>query len=180
MKTCKKCNIEQDLDNFYTHKNMKDGHLNECKACFNSRVKPNSPEYMKSYYNKNKNKWKDCWWRNREKNLERSRKWKKENKDKVNELNRKRRELKIVSDYKFSIEEGESIKLIFQNKCFRCGSTKRLCLDHHYPLSKGYQLQKYNCVLLCSSCNSQKKDKLPEEFYTLDELISIALIWSNF
>ena len=32
-KKCFKCNIEKSLDDFYIHKQMKDGHLNKCIQC---------------------------------------------------------------------------------------------------------------------------------------------------
>ena len=33
MKTCFKCHKEKELDEFYAHPRMKDGHLNKCKEC---------------------------------------------------------------------------------------------------------------------------------------------------
>lgn len=42
--------------------------------------------------------------------------------------------------------------------------------DHHYPLSRGHGLMPDNAVLLCGSCNSFKKDKLPVDFYSSIEL----------
>jgi len=33
MKKCFKCNIEKEIDEFYLHPHMKDGHLNKCKDC---------------------------------------------------------------------------------------------------------------------------------------------------
>lgn len=33
MKVCFKCGIEKEIDSFYTHKQMKDGHLNKCIDC---------------------------------------------------------------------------------------------------------------------------------------------------
>ena len=33
MKKCFVCNIDKELDDFYAHPKMKDGHLNKCKDC---------------------------------------------------------------------------------------------------------------------------------------------------
>jgi hypothetical protein len=37
-KTCKKCGRTQDISEFYTHKQMADGHLNYCKGCVKDRI----------------------------------------------------------------------------------------------------------------------------------------------
>ena len=64
----------------------------------------------------------------------------------------------------------------FKNKCFNCGSTDRLELDHHIPLSKGGKLIEGNVVILCKSCNSGKRDLLPEDFYTEEQLQQLSTL----
>lgn len=38
MKSCRSCGLELELDCFYKHQKMLDGHLNICKECVKSRV----------------------------------------------------------------------------------------------------------------------------------------------
>lgn len=38
MKTCIKCHKNKSMSQFYLHKSMSDGHLNECKDCVKARV----------------------------------------------------------------------------------------------------------------------------------------------
>jgi len=39
MKKCFKCGLEKLLTEYYTHKQMKDGHLNKCKVCTKNDTK---------------------------------------------------------------------------------------------------------------------------------------------
>jgi len=61
-----------------------------------------------------------------------------------------------------------------QTECAKCGKNGDLTIDHHVPLSRGGRLCVDNVVLLCQSCNSKKHGKLPEEFYTTNELSLIS------
>ena len=47
-KVCTLCHEKKTLDHFGKHKQMKDGHLNQCKVC--------RKEYTKAYQTKNKEK----------------------------------------------------------------------------------------------------------------------------
>lgn len=55
MKACRDCNRVLPLDEFYVHVQMKDGHLNKCKACVKARVRKHSamnPEQRREYERK--------------------------------------------------------------------------------------------------------------------------------
>lgn len=82
----------------------------------------------------------------------------------------KRNDRNRIKDLDFTKEDRKIIFKKFDNKCFNCGSKKKLTIDHHYPLEKGYGLKNsdgsYNAVLLCSKCNMKKSNKMPENFYT--------------
>lgn len=86
----------------------------------------------------------------------------------------KRNDRNRVKDIDFTKEDRKIIFDIFENKCFNCSSKKKLTIDHHYPLEKGYGLKNpdgsYNAVLLCSKCNMKKSNKMPDKFYSAEQL----------
>lgn len=86
----------------------------------------------------------------------------------------KRSDRNRIIDLNFTSEDRTIIFEKFQNRCFNCGSKKKLTLDHHYPLEKGHGLKNsdgsYNAVLLCGKCNRKKSNKNPENFYTAEQL----------
>lgn len=50
MKVCKRCNIEKELDSFYTDKTSKDGKWHTCKHCSRSSIKNRAEElYLEGY-----------------------------------------------------------------------------------------------------------------------------------
>ena len=60
-KVCKDCHIEKEFDEFPRHKQMKDGHLNQCRECKNKYLKKYSQDNKeklnqkaKTYYEENK------------------------------------------------------------------------------------------------------------------------------
>lgn len=61
----------------------------------------------------------------------------------------------------------------FGRKCFRCGdllpTPNAMALDHTMPLAYLWPLSE-NATCLCPTCNSQKHDLFPFEFYNPDEL----------
>ena len=104
-------------------------------------------------------------------------KWQKDNPDKRNRYRIKYNEKKKKLDSIINNEAFVDLKDRFNNKCFKCGNTKDLSFDHHYPLSFGYGLSDVNAVLLCRSCNSSKGNRPPEIFYTKRELNKLKRIY---
>lgn len=49
MKTCIICKELKSLDKFYTHKQMKDGHINKCKECSKSQSIKRQTELRKDF-----------------------------------------------------------------------------------------------------------------------------------
>lgn len=86
----------------------------------------------------------------------------------------KRSDKNRIVDLEFSPDDRKYIFELFQNTCFNCGSKKNLTIDHHLPLEKGFGLKSedgnFNAVLLCSHCNRQKSNKMPNKFYSKEKL----------
>ena len=62
-----------------------------------------------------------------------------------------------------------------KEELFICGATEDLTIDHHYPLSKGFKLTRDNAVLLCRSCNSAKRDILPDIWHSLWNFLDLVV-----
>ncbi|HEC64294.1 MAG TPA: hypothetical protein ENI23_03270 [bacterium] len=103
-------------------------------------------------------------------------KWRKENPEKVREYSRRRRAQKVAVEENYSEADENYTRQLFQNCCYNCGSTEKLCIDHSNPLSKGFALTRKNAVLLCWECNGSKHDKMPAEFYSPAKLKKLEKI----
>jgi 5-methylcytosine-specific restriction endonuclease McrA len=85
---------------------------------------------------------------------------------------RRRAKKRGVKEF-FTAEQRQKVMLQFGYSCFSCGYKESPCLDHHLPLSAGHPLEFGNAVILCRSCNAKKRNKLPSEFYTPEQLIRL-------
>lgn len=200
MKTCNKCNQTKELNEFNKHSKMPDGYLNQCKQCvkkrkaeYYQREKDKINAKCRDYYKGNKDtlneKMREYYRENKEQIIEQHREYTKRNRDKIaeyqreyrathddlthNERWRKRRAKKKMVQEEYTSDDRDYTIALFNNQCANCGSTDRLCIDHHKPLYKGYALSRSNAVLLCNSCNCSKNTKMPEDFYTPDKLTFI-------
>jgi hypothetical protein len=125
-------------------------------------------EYNRVYYRNN-----------RDHILESVAAWVKNNPEKARAIQIRRKERQMELDSVITAEHIAVLHDVFGNRCFRCKAEKDICLDHHKPLSKGNGLSLLNAVLLCRSCNSSKHDKMPEEFYSDEDLVAINDIFKK-
>jgi 5-methylcytosine-specific restriction endonuclease McrA len=85
----------------------------------------------------------------------------------------RRRDRKQNLKENFTKDDIQYIRELFHYRCAICSSVKSLCLDHWYPLSRGYPMTRKNAVLLCFSCNASKSNKLPSQIYSQDIINNI-------
>ena len=145
-------------------------------------------EYQKEYNDKNKKKvqqrQKLHYEKNKVKILERNSKYRKAHKreralydkkryrtdpDTLKRVARKRRDLKKVQDFMYTKQDEIATRIVFP-RCEKCGSNENLQIDHFYPLSKGFGLKLNNAIMLCQSCNCSKGSKMPQNFFSPDEM----------
>jgi ribosomal protein S27AE len=131
MKTCRSCNTEKPISEFYVHPRMRDGHLSFCKDCVCKRVS----EHSKSEYGRQ---------------VERA--WLSTPKGRAKQYrNRKRMRGLYPEKYRARVATHNAIRdgRLAKGLCERCGASKVhahhddysqplnvrwLCQKHHYEL----------------------------------------------
>lgn len=188
-KTCTKCKTIKSLDEFYSWDAR-------CKQCIKEIQKQNYQNNkdkiktrVKKYAESNKDKcneasrnkrrknpevYKEISKRSYQKNKEQKSEYQKQHRTKNPELYRnycrRRRALRKNLHETYTKLDIEYTMMLFNNMCANCNSSENLEIDHHIPLSSGHILSRNNAVVLCRSCNAQKHNKLPQEFYTEEKL----------
>lgn len=78
----------------------------------------------------------------------------------------------IARKWRILYEELDEFKAMYSQPCFYCGAEPgvRSAVDHLMPRSRGGADRLYNLVPCCISCNSQKRDKTPGEWYDATRL----------
>jgi len=155
-KVCIKCNKELPAtsDFFQPRKEMKDGFRGDCRVCNNKACKKyktkysneSLAEYGRKYYDANKITV-------IKKNID----YQRIHLEDYRILEQKRRAKELQLPYTLSLDEWESVKRYFDNKCCYCGKEKVLEQEHFIPLNSGGDYTANNILCSCKSCNSSKK-----------------------
>lgn len=178
---CKEWKVE-DIDNFYMRNKKKPekGFNSECIECAKERTRRNIAEDV----NKHRQSSLNTYYKNRDKEIVRLKKWREDNKDWKQEYQRdywqnnpdktkmysERR--RLHKKHNINIEEWNSCKEYFDNSCAYCGMpveihkeefNQDLHKEHAYPDGSN---DLGNCVPSCGSCNYRKWEYTIEEWYT--------------
>ena len=160
-KKCICCGEEKYLDDFYSHSQMKDGHLNKCKDCCKKQSlerRKNKLESIKEYDRNRPNK--------EERNINNKKRlisMKKENPDKYYELKRKvaknyresnREKLRAEGKLDYAVSTGKI------NRPEECSICHKKCIPHghHYDYSKPLDV-----IWVCEVCHAKLHAKIRKE-----------------
>lgn len=170
-KPCSKCKEIKPLSAFTPAKRMTLKVSSWCRVCkgkLDTQYAKDNPEK----YKKIKRKSYDA---NKEIYSERSKQWDKDNPQKALERHRRynkrfpekknidsqNRRMRVKSAPGRGVTDSDWKKILefYGNKCLKCGSTKRITLDHVIPITLGGWHDPINIQPLCHSCNSGKQNR---------------------
>jgi 5-methylcytosine-specific restriction endonuclease McrA len=190
-KTCSDCGMSKPAEDFYVHKQTRDGRHPYCKACCAVRGRRNYQRNTgrqarrKAYYAAHREEAKSAakaWAAanrdrvlacrqqylesHREQEKQRARRWSAANPDRVKHNNRLRKaRSKGATVCTLTLIQWEAIVAAYGGRCAYCGCLPaHLQMDHVVPLRKGGQHTAENVVPACRPCNARKYDKPAPEF----------------
>ena len=188
MKTCTKCGETKPLSDFFARKGAIDGRMSSCKTCKTASTyswreknadrwrqyvkleqsRPHRIAHIASYRASEKGREVSRLHERKQSTKEKRAAYLAANPDRAEAYNANRnarRRSKTLGVGSVGHEEWMAIKRQHGFRCHYCGcSPHRLTRDHYIPLNKGGLHAASNIVPACLSCNSAKRDLLPEEF----------------
>lgn len=180
MKTCTKCKIEKNQNDFNKNSRTYDGLRPNCRACESAYYLANKSRILRtqsSYRQENKDavaKRKSEWSKKRgPRNIDRdkakdaSRNWRISNPDKNAAIRRNGKANKKSAEGKHTASDVRAIFEKQQGLCANCttkllkSGAKKYHVDHMLPLALGGSNWPSNLQCLCPACNLRKSAKDP-------------------
>lgn len=168
-KRCCVCGEQKTANNFYPAKYSADGLIGHCLLCDKARQNTYREKNRKPIVKKNPELIKEN--RRRIKN-----KYKRTIKGKLaNTKYRHRRKAKMLEIEAKTYTPTELLLKFseFGKKCAYCGDSKKITIDHFFPISKFGADSIENIVSACIRCNSSKNNKDPEVWFKAQSFYSI-------
>lgn len=109
-------------------------------------------------------RWRAWYRRNKEKVIAYVRAWRRENPDRVAQYERRRRAARLGTTAAHTLDDVLALFEAYEWRCGYCGSGGRLTIDHLVPLSRGGSDASDNLMPACIGCNSSKHDRSELEF----------------
>jgi hypothetical protein len=198
-KICTICKRELPIKNFdMIKRGNKRIPASWCIECRRSYIKKKCKEYRKDpvYHERELKRkklsyianhaarraaWKVYYQKNKERLIEKTKRWYKTAPGRKSAAihSHRRRERKRGVGTLWTKEHYEFIVARYGLRCYKCGSLERIGMDHLYPLSSGYPLNRLNAVPLCVSCNASKGNGDPIEFFG-EELVKNRFFINEF
>ncbi len=161
-KRCSGCGEEKALSEFHKDRCKKAGTKSRCKVCiraYNAKYIEEKKAYDAKRYAKN-----------REKDIARVTRWRKDNPEKSRASDHRRRARKANAKGTFTADDWKQRLAYHDYKCIYCGVEKHdtkekyLTMEHLIPLSRGGTNWPSNLAPSCMSCNCKKHTKTHFEF----------------
>lgn len=195
MKTCNKCNIEKDFNEFYKYKIKKDGLHNKCKECMGQHNKQwkilnkdKHSKYILEYHSENSEKIKDYdkqWIKN---NINYKKDYYKENKSHIiiKGMEWRRKKLKQDPIFKLRIYLGNRINFSIQNHGYKKTSKTHKLLGVSFEIVKKHIEEQFTKGMNWDNYGKWHIDhKIPlasakneEELINLFNYINLQPLWA--
>ena len=89
----------------------------------------------------------------------------KDHSDEYHIRNQRRYAMKLSLPASLTLQQWESIKLNFNNKCCYCGKELPLEMEHFIPVTSAGEYTINNIIPSCKSCNCSKSNKVFKDWY---------------
>jgi 5-methylcytosine-specific restriction endonuclease McrA len=144
----------RECRNEYRREYSKRQHTKELRKVYLEKSKNKRSETMRKYFLNNQNNIKKY-----------MKQYNQENKQYSVMSSQKRRTRKLMLPDTLTLEDWETIREKFNNKCAYCGRELKLEQEHFVSLTNGGEYTINNIIPACKSCNSSKNDKNFFEWY---------------